>query len=426
MKFDIIIIGAGASGLAAAYHAAAENSQLHILVLEKEKIPGRKLSAAGNGKCNLTNKEFRIECYHSSNQSFLEGWVKKHSYEEIPAFFEELGILLYQKNGYYYPVSNQGKQVTNLLYEKSIDLGVKYVFQTRVTRIYRDCEKKQAVYQIDAVSADGLTVCYQTEHVILAAGGAAAPQLGGCRDGYKLAKGLHLTYHPVYPVLSPVYIDDAALSAAKGVRLDGTVTLNGKNGIFVKESGQIQFNENSLSGIVIMNVSCYLYSFKREELTDCLQIDVLPDISWNQLKDFMLSQKQSFQNESLMLMLSGILPNPFVRYLLKRLGLGENLILKSLSEKQLNRLVSFIKKLTFTPVYKEEYEKAQVTGGGVALEQINPDTFECKQIPGLYITGELLDITGKCGGYNLTFAMLSGIQAVNGIIEKYKNRDICR
>lgn len=419
MKYDIIIVGAGASGLAAAYQAAVLRPQLNILVLEKESFPGRKLSAAGNGKCNLTNMEFHPDCYHSQNRTFIKEWVLEHSYEEIPAFFNTLGVLLYQKNGYYYPVSNQGKQVTSLLYEKSRILGVDYAFHTRVTGIQPVLTGQQPFYQINAVSKNQAQVSFQTSHLILAAGGAAAPKLGGCRDGYALAEKLKLKCNPVYPVLSPVYVDDALLSLTKGVRLDGTVTLNRKDGTTIKESGQIQFNEKSLSGIVIMNLSCYLNTLSDEERKGYLHIDVIPEVSWNGLKEFILSQIQVFPDEPMELMLNGILPNPFVRYIIKRLKFNENLKLRDVTEKQINRLTSALKKLEFTPVFKEDFDKAQVTGGGVALEEIEKDSFSCKKYKNLYITGELLDVNGKCGGYNLTFAILSGIQAVEDIISRH-------
>lgn len=418
MKFDIIIAGAGASGLAAAYQAAVLQPQLNIMVLEKEKIPGRKLSAAGNGKCNLTNMEFTSECYHSRNHTVMEQWVLEHSYEEIPDFFESLGLLLYQKNGYYYPVSNQGKQVTRLLYEKSKKAGVQYDFGIRVTGVEPIQGKRGMYYEVTGMQENASTVTYHARYVILALGGASAPKLGGSGDGYTLVKKLDLKCNPIYPALSPIYIEDSLLSMAKGVRLDGTVTLYDGKHVWAKENGQIQFNEKSLSGIVMMNLSCYLNDPDKQTSEACLHIDTLPEFSWNRLKDFMICQKQNFPKESVEFMLDGILPNPFARYILRRLRLDKELILQNMTEKQIDRLVSSLKKLKFTPVFKEDYEKAQATGGGTALEEISVDSFSCKKYENLYITGELLDVYGKCGGYNLTFAILSGIQAVKDIYSK--------
>lgn len=417
MIFDIVIIGAGASGLVAAYRIASRSPRLKILVIEKEAVPGRKLSAAGNGKCNLTNAYFQEDCYHSENTTFIKKWIADNSYEEIPAFFEELGILLYQNNGYFYPLSNQGKQVTSLLYQKSVSLGVQYVFDTRVTAIHTVRSKSQLSYRIDAVANSQKTISFNSRTLILSTGGAASPKLGGCRDGYYLSSLLKLKQIPVYPVLSPIYVEDSFLPLAKGVRLDALVTLKNKDGVCMKESGQVQINDRSLSGIVIMNLSSCLNQWHKEELKECLSIDVLPDLSWDRLKKFFLSQKSNNAEESLEAMLSGILPAPFCNYLIKRLHFDKNTQLKNLTEKQINRLTSALKKLVFTPTGYEDYDKAQAAGGGVATEEINVHTFESVQYENLYLTGELLDINGKCGGYNLTFAILSGITAADHIVD---------
>lgn len=420
MIYDIIIIGAGASGLAAAYKAIRAENKLNILVLEKEAVPGRKLSAAGNGKCNLTNMNFDVSCYHSEATAFIEEWTNLHSYTEILSFFDELGIMLYQNNGYYYPVSNQGKQITSLLYEKSIALGVTFFLQTKVTNLEPCLSEKNPCYKVDAVK-ENEKLSFKTRHLILATGGMAAPKLGGCMDGYQFGKMLKLKQKSIYPVLSPIYIEDSALALAKGVRLDAMVTLRGRDNFVIKEAGQIQFNENSLSGIVIMNLSCYLNAWKKEDKTDCMSIDVLPGMDWNSLKDFILSQKTRFPNETLRMLLRGMLPDNFTKYILKRIRLDETICLKDITEKQLNRLTSSLKKLSFTPLYHEDFNKAQATGGGILLSEVDTKSFECKNYKKLYITGELLDVNGKCGGYNITFAMLSGIAAALDIVRKNQN-----
>ena len=415
MIYDIIIIGAGASGLAAAYQGIRSNPQLKILVLEKESIPGRKLSAAGNGKCNLTNSDFREECYHSDNPKFIKNWTTGHTPQEISDFFEDLGILLYQNHGYFYPMSNQGKQVTNLLVEKSQYLGVQFHLNTRAFEI-RALDGKQPIYEIKAMTKEGKECSFQARYVILSTGGKAAPKLGGCEDGYVLGRQLRLKERICYPVLSPIYVEDQALSLVKGVRLDAVVTLK-KDNFCVKEAGQVQFNEKSLSGIVIMNLSCYLNSRSKEDWNECLFIDTLPKLSWDRLKQFLIQQKEAYPNELLALILSGILPNAFGKYIMKRLHYEQSVTMSDLTEKQLNRLCSNLKKMSFTPVFYEDFDKGQVTGGGIATEEVDVDTFESKKYRNLYITGEVLDVNGICGGYNLTFAVLSGIQAIKHIIK---------
>ncbi len=417
MKYDIVIVGAGASGLVAAYQAITKNPQLNILVLEKEGTIGRKLNASGNGKCNLTNSDFGANFYFSDSDEFMTEWSKKHTYKDIISFFEDMGILLYEKQGYYYPVSNQAKQVSNQLYEKSELMGVTFHLHTKVTNITRD--RKDNNYRITALFEDQQEQIFETNYVILATGGCASAKLGGCKDGYKLAKNIQLQCNPVYPVLSPVYVKDSHLSIAKGVRIDGKVSLKINDEYIMKEDGQIQFNDNNLSGIVMMNASCYLNREKDVMERSSVHIDVLSQYSWDALKNFFITQAKAFPEVTLDVMLKGILPGNFVSYLTKRLGLERSLLLKQLTDKMMNRLTSALKKLEFQPVYVDDFDKAQVTGGGISVQEVSVDTFECKRYNNLYITGEVLDVNGKCGGYNLTFAMISAMQAVDDIISKY-------
>lgn len=412
MNYDLIIVGAGASGLAAAYRTASLTHELNIMVLEKEKTAGRKLSAAGNGRCNLTNQYFESSCYYSDKQGKMAEWTSRHSYSDILQFFENMGVLLYETEGYYYPRSNQGKQVTNLFLEKCRQLGVKFSFESDVTRI---TFLENGGYEVEVIGPAREQCTYHSKAVILAAGTPAYPVLGGSNDGYQLISDLQIKCQPFFPALSPIYVDDSLLKLAKGVRLDAMVSLKGTDGTVIKEKGQVQFNEDCLSGIVIMNLSCY---YNRQQKADSLYLDTLPELSWEQLKSYFLEQQKQFPEESITQMLYGIFPKSFIKYLIKRLEWKEEMPITSLTDKQMNRLTSAVKKLTFAPVYQENYEKSQTAGGGVDLEEIHMNTFESRQYPGLFITGELLDVYGKCGGYNLTFAILSGIEAADTVVKR--------
>lgn len=418
MKYDIIIVGAGAAGLVAAYQAIHKNNKLNILVLEKERTFGRKLNASGNGKCNLTNQAFGIDSYFSDSESFIEKWVKGHSHQEVVSFFENLGIILYEKQGYYYPLSNQAKQVSNQLYEKSRRFGVEYRFSTKVVDIRLN--KQNSGYMLAARNDDKEELCFEATYVLVATGGYASAKLGGCKDGYKLAKKMNMQVRNIYPVLSPIYVKEPNLSLAKGVRIDGKVSIKWNDEYIMKEDGQIQFNDDNLSGIVMMNASCYLNRMPDELKNVYVYLDTLPQLSWDALKTFFLEQEKQFQEETVDVLLAGLLPMNFVSYLTKRLNLDSSTRISEISEKMWNRITSALKKLEFRPVYKDDFDKAQVTGGGVKVDEVLVDTFETKRYQNLYIVGEVLDVNGKCGGYNLTFAMLSALQAVDDILNKVK------
>ena len=426
MIYDVIIVGAGASGLIAAYALAAKNRKQHILVIEKERIPGRKLSAAGNGKCNLTNKSFSREKLYSRCENFVGEFADMHSYEEVISFLEEAGIPMYEKDGYYYPLSNQAKQVTDILYTGCLNMGVEFAFETEVCSVIRNLAfekgKKSPRYIVDIVQRPEVSSKnYQTERVILCTGGMAAPKLGGSKSGYEITKKLGLSQEMVYPVLTPAYVEDKNLKTARGVRLFADISLR-KNGALVKkESGQLQINEESLSGIVMMNLSCLFTFFSEAERKECLQIDAMPYMTWDKLKSYIKKQCDNMPEKTLLTVLEGLFPMKFGEYIMKRLKLEQSILAVDVTEKTLNRLTSLIKKMTFTPVRFNDYDKAQATAGGVSVKEIDVESFECRQYPGLFITGELLDVNGECGGYNLTFAMLSGLQAAEYISREMEN-----
>lgn len=409
--YDMIIIGAGASGIAAAYEAITQNNKLNILVLEKEAIPGRKLSAAGNGKCNVTNSFFENTCYHTNHRTFIDSWIQTKDYHHVIDFFTDAGILLYENDGYYYPVSNQGKQVTRILVERCTSLGVTFQLETKVTDI------KQTKKGYD-VFVEAKKDAYHGKYVIVAMGGSVAPKLGGSQDGYSLLKKMGHSIMPTYSALSPIYVKEKGLRIAKGVRLNANVTLELPE-YTVSEYGQVQFNETSLSGIVVMNLSCYLNALKKEEVSQRkLFLDVLPDYSWEELFAYFSKQKAQFPKDTVELALHALFPKPFVQYIMKEQAIEKDKTLQQISENWLRKFVSYLKKVPFTPVMMDDKDKSQVTGGGVSLEEIDRNTFESLKYKDLYITGELLDVTGKCGGYNITFALLSGICAARDCVKR--------
>lgn len=422
MKFDVIIVGAGAAGLAAANVLLEQ--KLNILLLEKEAVPGRKLSASGNGKCNLTNADYAVGHYHSYDEERKNALLATYSESHVVDFMEHMGILLYEKHGYYYPLSNQAKQVTSLLQQRLTNGAAVFLCGARVTNI-----EKRAVsegknggngdFTVSVQLAGGETKKYTSGYVILATGGLAAGKLGGCDDGYRISKGLGLLCTELYPALSPIYVEDSHLSALKGVRLDGEAALKNPEGKWVRERGQIQFQAEGISGICIMNLSGIAWHLTKEQRKDALFIDTLPDFSWDDVKIHFMKWQSKVPEFDLLTVLNGMFPEGYNRYLLERLSMETGKKMGELHDKQINRLTSHIKKLTFTPCRKRNFEKAQVTGGGISLKEVDLESLESLRCPGFYPVGELLDVHGDCGGYNLTFAICSGIKAAKDILRKW-------
>lgn len=415
MKKDIVIIGAGAAGLVCAYKIA-KNTRQSVLLIEKESYPGKKLKAAGSGKCNITNKNFGCEWYHSEETSMLEECLAEYSYTDILVFFQEIGIPCYENNGYYYPLSNQGKQVVELLKKRCQDAGVEFLFDSFVTKV----EGENFDYRIDFQKKQ--MECHVTcKMLVFATGGKAAPQLGGSETGYHLLNSFGLSITDIFPGLCPIYINDPLLKIAKGVRVNGIVSLKNISGKTFRESGQIQFNQNSISGICVMNGSSFFYPWMKNNQIDGLFLDVLPDYSWNEVKDFLLHHQSVFGYETILTCLDALMPEALALYVLARCNCDKALPMSSLKEKQINKIASMLKKMDLNFLNQLDYEKAQVTCGGVSLSEIDIHSFACKKYKGLYILGELLDVNGACGGYNITFAMISALAAAKDISKKMRN-----
>lgn len=401
--YDIIIIGAGAAGLAAAVEAIFIKPDIRILILEKNSKSGRKLSASGNGKCNLTNSYFASDCYLSNNTLFVENFIDNNSPSEVVSFFEKCGIMVYEKGGYYYPLSDMAKQVTSKLLKICSINGVTIEYDKCATDIKAVDGGNKYIVKSDDTQ-------YESRIVIIAAGSSSYPGLGGSDSGYDLIKRMNIDMTPVYPVLIPIYVDDDKLSIAQGVRISADITIDTGEDV-ICERGQIQINKDNLSGIAIMNISCYLPAMKRGIYKDCIFVDYCPYMSWDELKEYIIKQCDNIINDNVISALEGVFPNKFARYLLTKLNINPNTDTKKITEKQINRLTSNIKRMRYTPIEKFDNDKSQASLGGVDLNEIAMNTYESKKYKGLYIVGEMLDITGKCGGYNLTFAFISGINA---------------
>lgn len=415
MLYDVIIVGAGASGLVCAYQLAKQKN-LRILIIEKESIAGKKLKAAGNGKCNITNQDFSNKHYHSKAQKTLDSFLDCYSYEDVLHVFQELGIACYEQNGYYYPLSNQGKQVVEILFKRCEKKGVQFVFDTILTNL----SVTKDSYILETSDTKSLNKSFQCKYVVMATGGCAYPKLGGSELGLSILKKMKVKTTNCYPCLCPIYVDNPDLKIAKGVRVNGNVSIQSLQGERKSEYGQIQLNEDNISGICVMNLSYYYNRWKMENIADCMFIDFFPYMSWDSLKhDFQLHKNQ-FPSETLLDCLNCYFPQPLSKYIIKKTSLKEENQICDLTEKAMNKLTSGIKKSMLKGTGLLSFDKAQVTGGGISLEEISMHRMECKRYPGLFIIGELLDVNGDCGGYNISFAVISAISAANTIKEDMK------
>lgn len=383
----IIIIGSGASGLAAGISLL--RCGYDVTILERNNISGKKLLLTGAGRCNFFNSDQNIIHYHSSDKDILAKIITSDNIHLVEDFITSLGIIPKVKDGYYYPFANQAYNMKELLERTYLDLGGKIKYNYLVEKI----EKKSSLFLInDTISCDKL---------ILATGSKAYKMTGSDGIGYQLAKKFNHHIVKVLPSLTSLITREKI--NLKGVRVDAKVTLY-EDGVKVREElGQVQFTDYGLSGICIFNLSYYAVKGLNKNKKEVITIDLMP---------FM--DKVSFKNKKVYDLLLGFLPNKMIDYILKTLDVSKDVYYEDLSNDKKQELTKILKEMEFNITSYKEFDFSQVCSGGVSLREINPLTMESIFVKNLYIIGELLDVNGDCGGYNLTFAFLSGILTSRG------------
>lgn len=383
----IIIIGSGASGLAAGISLL--RCGYDVTILERNNISGKKLLLTGAGRCNFFNSDQNIVHYHSSDKDILAKIITSNNIHLVEDFITSLGIVPKVKDGYYYPFANQAYNMKELLERTYLDLGGKIKYNYLVEKI----EKKNSLFLInDTISCDKL---------ILATGSKAYKMTGSDGIGYQLAKKFNHHIVKVLPSLTSLITREKI--NLKGVRVDAKVTLY-EDGVKVREElGQVQFTDYGLSGICIFNLSYYAVKGLNKNKKEVITIDLMP---------FM--DKVSFKNKKVYDLLLGFLPNKMIDYILKTLDISKDVYYEDLSNDKKQELTKILKEMEFNITSYKEFDFSQVCSGGVSLREINPLTMESIFVKNLYIIGELLDVNGDCGGYNLTFAFLSGILTSRG------------
>lgn len=393
----IVIVGGGAAGLISAIFSKTENNQ--VTILERNSFCGKKILATGNGKCNYWNDDQNIKHYHSNNEELLEQIITEELQEKVIEFFNSMGIVPKIKNGYYYPFSNQATTIKNALLN---EVKAKHI-DIRQDFLVESVEKETNQFIIKSSNE-----IIKADKVIIATGSAASPKTGSDGIGYKLLKRLSHTVIEPKPALVQLKTTGNFLKDWSGIRTDVKVSLYENDKLIKEESGEIQLTDYGISGICVFNISRYASIGLENNYNEEVMINFLPFIETNPYNYLTNLFKNNY---SIKTQLEGILNNKLVTVILNKANIDENKSFNELREdekiKLINNLISFKVKVIGT----NSFDQAQVCSGGIPLTEINPNTMESKIIKDLYIVGELLDVDGDCGGYNLGFAWMSGIKA---------------
>lgn len=396
----VIVIGGGASGLMAAVMAARQGAK--VTLLEKNKQTGKKLLVTGNGRCNFTNRNQEISCYRSQNPELVKKVLEAFPMEKTVAFFEELGIEVKDRAGYLYPNSGQAASIAEVLRLEAQRLQVKTACNTEVLDVGRQDGRFR-------VKTDGWT--YEADAVILACGSKAAPETGSTGDGYRFAECMGHHVIPPLPALTGLYAAEKDCGKLSGVRADAKVTLYTDGKICAQDEGEVQFTSYGLSGIPVFQVSRYAARALEEGRTCGICLDFWRAYEKEQIAKRLREKREYTGGRSGADVLLGMFPEKLSQALLERAGIPLKKKGKDWTGKDYEKLAETIKEFRFTITRCRGYEQAQVCTGGVPLSELKGVSMESAVVPGLYLTGELLDVDGACGGYNLQWAWSSGYLA---------------
>lgn len=385
----VLIIGGGASGMIAAL-TASEKPDNEVLILERQARMARKLLATGNGRCNLTNRGLTAENYHGQQPRFCAYALKEFGVEDTLAFFRSLGLLtVTEDSGRVYPRSDSANSVADVLrLPLEQRKNVTIVTGAEVTSLRR--------MDGDFVAVAGDTA-YHTDRVIVCAGGCAGGKLGGTDLGYKLLASFGHTRTKLRPSLVQLRTDTTFVRSLKGVRCEVEVRHAGK-----KRAGEIQFTDYGVSGPLIFELSAFVAP------EEDLPVDFLPELTQDEIQQMISQRCQSMPELKAEDLLTGMLHNRLGRTVLRAAGFSLEQICGSFTENDLARIAKRIKNFPIRVLGAMGMDGAQVTAGGIRTEEFDETTMESRLCRGLYAAGEVLDIDGDCGGYNLQWAWSSG------------------
>ena len=400
MKKQVTIIGAGASGMTAAIFAARQGAQ--VTLLEHMDRVGKKILSTGNGKCNLSNRFMEETCYRSGVADFPMEVISRFTVEETLSFFEDLGIVVKDRNGYLYPHSGQASSVLDVLRAELDHRRIRTVTECRIDAVrYRETGDKR--FKVSTSQGSFLSDC-----LILATGSKAAPATGSDGSGYQLAEQLgHHIIKPL-PALVQLRCREKFYKQISGVRTDGCVSLRCGSEELARDQGEIQLTDYGISGIPVFQVSRYASRAidRGEKVTAVL--DFYPDATFEKTRRMMEGRKLSCSSKPMEEFFTGWFHKKLAALFIRLANLEPHKQAGLLTVEEIDRLTCVIKEFTTEITAANPFENAQICCGGADVREIAPESMESKLKKGLYLIGELLDVDGICGGYNLQWAWSTG------------------
>ena len=398
---EVLIIGGGAAGILCALSIKEHcKDYIKVTICERLDRVGKKILATGNGKCNFTNKNLSPKKYN--NTRFVSPTLSKYGYKELIDYMESIGLLSKEiTEGRVYPYTESAITVLEVLRLHLERLGVviknnfevnKVVYKNDKYLVYNKNQKNQII---------------ESDYIVFACGGCAAPVLGSNGSGSSLLKPFKIKVTDLYPGLVGIKSDISVLKVLNGLRFKSNVSLiekKTKKNVWTSY-GEVQFKGDGISGIVVMEASTYM---ARNKGNYVINLDLMPEMSEDDTIRLLEIRKELCKNDTVNNLLIGMLPKMLASVILKKASIDQNDKITSLTKSNIRKIASLVKAFPFEVRGDYGFERAQITVGGVELSEINKDTLAIKKMKNAYICGEMIDVDGECGGYNLQWAFSSG------------------
>ena len=399
---DCLILGGGAAGLAAC--AALAQSGARVALIERLDRVGKKIMASGNGRCNLSNADMRPACYGEA-EAFVARVYAATPPERVLAFFSALGLMTAQEEGRIYPRTMAASSVLDVLRMACDAPGVSLMTGQEVISL----APVRGVWRARLASGE----CLSAPAALCAMGGQAAPHLGTDGAGARLMEALGHMIAPMYPALVQLRCDHGALRSLKGLRVPARLTLEIDGAPAASETGELLFADYGVSGVCVFQLSGPAARALAQRRRVALRVHLLPEVAdvpvW---LDARIAARETLSAQAL---LTGVFPRLLAQALLRQAHIAPQAEARRLCAAERAALCDAIAAFPLPVTGTQGFKHAQVTGGGVSLDEVDPATMASRLHGGLYIAGEVLDVAGPCGGYNLHFAFASGLTAARSI-----------
>lgn len=402
-QIKLIVVGGGAAGLFAAVIAGHQGAQ--VTILEKNQRVGKKILATGNGRCNLTNMDMNISHFHGVNPKFAYSALQAFDNLQAIEYFEQLGIAhKVEEEGKVFPFSNQASSVLDVLRYELERLGIETLVEAEVKEI------RKVAKGFDILTKDGAK--YFAHRVILATGGKAAPNLGSNGSGYVLAEKLgHHLIEP-FPSLVQLKLTEPFLKQIKGIKFEGDAEIIVQDKTIAKAQGELLFTEYGISGPAIFQLSRTAAEKLKNNQEVWVKVVLINHLPKDKLVSYVIKRWQDSPEKNVSFSFVGFINKQLVPVLLKQAGIEDvNKPVALLTAQEKEDIINILQDWRFKVTGTNTWTAAQVTAGGIDVRDINQNTMESKLVPGLFFAGEIMDIDGDCGGYNLQWAWSSGYVA---------------